>query len=94
VREYPLNHKGPFVVFAKQKTGGASLAQITISKRANEAFKGFKGLLKVNQVKIRIELSSATVANQVMKSEFLKIYRTYISVESVECIQIKKKIGK
>jgi hypothetical protein len=83
VREYPVGHKGPFVVFIKERS--ASLAHITISKRLNETFRGkIKSLVRVARSKIRVELDSASVANDVLKAQFLGIYLTYIPAETVE----------
>jgi hypothetical protein len=83
VREYPLDHKGPFVVFIKEKN--SPLAHVTISIRINETFKNdVKSLVRMNRSKIRVELTSAKVANEVLKCQFLGGYITYIPAESVE----------
>jgi hypothetical protein len=83
IRSYPTDHKGPYIVFIKER--GAALAHITISKRINETFKGsVKSLVRVAKSKIRVELVSARVANEVLKAQFLGIYLTYIPAESVE----------
>jgi hypothetical protein len=72
------------VVFVNEKADCALLAHINISKRINESFSGVKNLVKINHVKIWVELSTAVAVNGVLKAKFLKIYRVYIAAESVE----------
>jgi hypothetical protein len=83
IRLYPLDHKGPYLVFIKEKN--SPLAHITISKRINESFKNaVKTLTRVSRSKIRVELNTAKVANELLIAPFLGGYLTYIPAESVE----------
>jgi hypothetical protein len=83
IRLYPIDHQGPFIVFIKEKN--SPLAHITIAKRMSETFKNaVKSLTRMSRSKIRIELISAKVANEVLKAQFLCGYLTYIPAESVE----------
>lgn len=82
-REYPIYHKGPYIIFIKQKS--SSLSHVSISRKLNENFKnGIKSIMKVNSSKMRVEMSSATNANKALKMPFLAEYRVYIPAESVE----------
>jgi hypothetical protein len=82
-REYPPGHKGPYVVFIKEKE--SPLSHISISQRVNEKFRGkVKSLVKVHKSKIRVELIDGATASEVLKANFLGGYRVYIPAETVE----------
>lgn len=82
-REYPEGHKGPFVIFIKEKN--SPLSHITISQRLNEKFRGkIKSLVKVHRSKIRLEVSDRTIVGQVLKEPLLSGYHVYIPAENVE----------
>jgi hypothetical protein len=83
IREYPMYHKGPYVVFVKQKS--SSLMFVSIARKVNEMFKSnVKSIMKVNSSKMRIEMMNASCANRILQLPFLKDYRVYIPAEAVE----------
>jgi hypothetical protein len=83
IRSYPIYHRGPFVVFIKQKQ--TSISFVAIARKLNENFKHcVKNIMKMNSTKMRVELDSATNANKILKLPFLQEYRVYIPAESVE----------
>jgi hypothetical protein len=83
IREYPIYHKGPFIVFIKKKI--TSISFVAIARKLNESYKNcVKSIMKVNPTKMRVELTSAPIANAILKQPFLQEYRVYIPAETVE----------
>ena len=87
IRLYPAGHKEPFYVYIRA-TKDHALRHISISKHLFTKFpRGtVKRITQMNNFKLRVELSTAAAANDLVKcsDSIFEPYRVYISAEQVE----------
>ena len=84
IRQYPLEHTGPFFVYIREINPSFPLKSVMFSKYLYAKFKSVTSVQAISRVKIRAELSNAADANELVKDPFFKSFRIYIPAEDVE----------
>lgn len=81
-RMYPIDHKGPYVVFIREKR--VTLKYVTVAKFLVRSLKSFVSCDKISERKIRVTVSDREEANNLLKAKELEPYRVYVPADEVE----------
>lgn len=81
-RQYPASHKGPYVVYIRQRD--KKLLYLALARKLNMCLRSVVLIEKKSETRMKVTLSSREEANKLIVDEYLKEYHVYLPADDVE----------